>query len=311
MSEKLTVLYHSEKNRGFAWQSYIKTKYPHIHFYVWPEIDDLSQVEVLVIWKVPEGLIEKLPNLKTIFTVSAGIDQINFETLPAHVDVIRMIDSDLSDQLAEYSLMSVLMLHRQAFEYLNLQSKSQWTPISTQPAHNVTIGIMGLGQQGQKIIQRLKPFGFNLRGWSKSQHSIDNVACYNEKKLKDFLFGLDILICVLPLTWETKGILNNKVFSAVAKGCSIINIGRGEHIIIDDLIENLNSGQLHRAVLDVMEDEPLNQSHPIWQHPKVMITPHIAGSTRPESGYQTFIKSLLDWHSGLKPAGFVSKNKGY
>lgn len=311
MREKLTVLYHSEKNRGLAWQSYIKAEHPNINFYVWPEIDDLSLVEVLVIWKIPEGLIEKLPNLKTIFTVSAGIDQINFEKIPEHVDVIRMIDNDLSDQLAEYSLMSVLMLHRQAFEYLNQQSKSQWVPMTTQPAHKVKIGIMGLGQQGQKVIQRIQPFGFNLRGWSKSQHSIEGVVCYKENELETFLSELNILICVLPLTNETKGILNKKLFTTLAKGCSIINIGRGEHLIIDDLVECLNSGQLHRAILDVMEQEPLDTIHPIWQHPKVMITPHIAGMTRPEAGYQTWIKSLLEWHSGLKPAGLVSRDRGY
>jgi len=309
--KSLQVLYYSVEERGRIWQQKISEKNPQIHFHVWPDPVDLENVDVLVTWKISADLIKKMTNLKAIFTVSAGVDHIDFSVIPPHVDVVRMIDEDLSDQLAEYASMSVLMVYRRALEYLQLQSKKQWSPLAIKRPVNTCVGVMGLGKQGVKILERLKPYKFQLKGWSKSQHDIDGVDCYNEENLSQFLSDLDILLCVLPLTDNTKGILGEHLFSQLPAGCSLINIGRGEHLIEDELIQALNSGHLDSAILDVTVVEPLPEVSVLWTHPKVMLTPHIAGMTRPESGYESLEKSLLEWCEGKQPEGLVDLARGY
>lgn len=312
MAAQLTVLYVAESTRGLAWQKQIQQDSPNIRFYVWPEDNvDLASVDILVMWRIPQALLSQLTNLKAIFTVSAGIDQLDIKTIPEHIDIIRMIDDDLSDQLAEYSVMSVLMLYRQAFEYLDQQTKHQWQKFKLPPANTINIGLMGLGHQGQKIIQALRPFGFNLLGWSRSQHNIHGVSCYDAPHLEQFLSQLNILICVLPLTQQTDGILNRQLLNQLPKGSSIINIGRGKHLIIDDLIECLDSGHIHRAIIDVMANEPLEAESPLWDHPKIFVTPHIAGDTRAESGYRTLLTSITAWSTGGAPKGLVPRPRGY
>nr|WP_321385071.1 glyoxylate/hydroxypyruvate reductase A [uncultured Vibrio sp.] len=309
--KSLEVLYYSEEKRGRIWQESMSKHHKTINFHVWPDEVELASIDVLVVWKLTSDLISKMPNLKAIFTVSAGIDQIDFTIIPSHVDVVRMIDEDLSNQLAEYAAMSVLMLYRRALDYLQCKSAKQWKPLSIKLTRNTHIGIMGLGKQGLKIIEKLKPFDFHLKGWSRSLHSIDGVSCYDQNNLNRFLSDLDILLCVLPLTENTKNILRKKLFSQLPAGCSLINIGRGEHLIEEELIQALNSGQIGNAILDVAVVEPLPEESELWTHPKVMVTPHIAGVTRPESGFESLEKSLLEWREGQKPEGLIDRRKGY
>ena len=309
--KSLEVLYYSEEKRGRIWQKNMSDRHQEIKFHVWPDEVDLENIDVLVGWKFSPDFISKMPNLRAIFTVSAGIDQIDFTVIPPHVDVVRMIDDDLSEQLAEYAVMSVLMLYRRALDYLQCKSAKQWQPLSVKLPRNTNIGIMGLGKQGLKIIEKLKPFDFQLKGWSRTLHSVDGVSCYDQNNLNRFLSDLDILLCVLPLTENTKNILNQKLFSQLPAGCSLINIGRGEHLIEEELIQALNSGQIGNAILDVAVVEPLPEESELWTHPKVMVTPHIAGVTRPESGFESLEKSLLEWREGQKPEGLVDRSKGY
>ncbi|RQW61882.1 2-hydroxyacid dehydrogenase [Vibrio viridaestus] len=311
MSNTLNVLYYSEEKRGRHWQKGIEQDHPNILFNVWPEETDLNAIDVLVVWKIPQGLLEQLPNLKAIFTVSAGIDQIDFSLIPSHIDVVRMIDDDLSNQLAEYAVMSTLMLYRQLPYFQQCQQDKQWSPRYVKTANKMNVGIMGLGQQGCKIIERLKPFNFSLSGWSRSLRSIDGVECFGEQDLFAFLEPLDIIICVLPLTDKTRHIFNSDLFSKMKTGAAIINIGRGEHVNEVELLNALDAGILSNAILDVTNEEPLDEQSALWHHPSVLITPHIAGVTRSQSGYETFLKSLLEWQKGDKPAGLVSREQGY
>ncbi|MGY0613619.1 2-hydroxyacid dehydrogenase [Vibrio sp. FJH11] len=311
MGKKLNILYCSTEERGRVWKQRIEERHPNIHFSIWPDVGDLTDIDILIVWKVPKGLLKKLVNLKAIFTVSAGVDQIDFSDIPDHVSVVRMIDNDLSDQLAEYASMSVLMLYRRAFDYLENQKQQRWQEFSVPSASRIRVGVMGLGQQGRKILDRLKPFNFQLSGWSKSGNKKSGVTCFAEHELAEFLSSLDILICVLPLTSETQGILNSELFRLLPQGCSIINMGRGEHLVSGDLLAALDSGQIGRAILDVTEQEPLDTESPLWLHPKIMITPHIAGSTRADSAFNTFETNVLKWMAGEDLEGLVSRNRGY
>lgn len=309
--KSLNVLYYSEPARGKVWQEKITALYPDIQFHVWTDSCDLESMDVLVVWKIPENFLQKLPNLKAIFTVSAGIDQIDFSVIPQHVDVVRMIDNDLSQQMAEYAAMSVLMLYRRALDYLQQQESKQWQPLSVKPPQQMCIGVMGLGKQGQKIVQQLMSYQFQLKGWSRSLHHIDGVDCFDDSGLSDFLSGLDILLCVLPLTEQTKGILNQDLFAKLPAGCSMINIGRGEHLVEEDLLAALSTGQIDRAILDVTTQEPPSADNPLWMHPKVMLTPHVAGVTRAEAAFDSISQSLINWHLGQKPEGLIERKRGY
>lgn len=311
MKKSTRILYCSSPERGQVWKDNFASTHPNVEFSIWPHVEDLASIDVLVVWKVPDGLIKKLHGLKAIFTVSAGIDQIDLNEVPSSVEVIRMIDEDLANQLAEYTTMSVLMIYRRLFDYLEQQKKQQWLAHEVSQAKNFNVGIMGLGIQGRRILERLKPYQFTLSGWSKSRHNISDVKCYDKENLDEFLSGLSILVCVLPLTNETREILDGQLFKKLPQGCSVINIGRGEHLVESDLLLALESGQISHAVLDVFQHEPLSEDNPLWKNERVIITPHVAGLTRPESGFESIKSSLELWLQGNKPPGWIDRKRGY
>ena len=308
----MVILYNSMPKRGQHWQQRLKQDFPDVEFRLWPDHGDLNEVTGIVVWKVDTELLAQLPNLQVIFTVSAGIDQIPLDCIPESVQLIRMIDHDLEQQLTEYSCATALSIYRGFHLYREAQAQSSWKPHSVGPASEYRIGVMGLGQQGKAILRGLKPFGFALSGWARSQYSLEGVDCFaGNEHLPDFLNQLDILLCVLPLTEQTRDILNQTLFEQLPQGAALINIGRGEHLVEQDLINALNEQHVSYAVLDVTREEPLPKEHPFWLHPKIMLTPHAAGLTRPESGYQSFIKNLQSYLNGEKAIGWVDRNKGY
>ena len=308
----MVILYHSEPKRGAHWQQQIKAAFPNIEFRLWPDHGDLNEIPALVVWQLKPELLAQLPNLEVIFTVSAGVDQIPTEYVPKNVTLVRMINTDLEQQLTEYACMGVLNIYRGLPLFTAQQRNHLWKPWYCKPANQLNVGVMGLGQQGKAVLRGLQQFHFNCKGWARSQHDIEGVDCFaGTKELNTFLSDLDVLICLLPLTAETKGILNQDIFTALPQGASLINMGRGEHVNEEDLIEALNSEQLSYALLDVACVEPLPEQHTFWSHPKVQLTPHIAGITRPEAGFISLKENIERWQKGLPLLGVVDLNQGY
>lgn len=267
-------------------------------------------VEIVILWLDVMDCIGYFPNLKLILVCGSGIDRvIKMASLPKNIPLVRVIDLTLQDHVSDYVVMAVLNHTRSWNHYMNLQHRKHWEfdkYYRTKPM----IGIMGLGAMGDAAAKKLLAMDFKVCGWVRGAHArtLSNVY-QGRENLDKFAKQCEIIVCMLPLTPETKGILNNSLFNTLPKGAYLINIGRGSHLNEDDLIAALDSDQLSGACLDVFESEPLPDNHPFWTHPKITITPHIAGVLLAEEQaiqaaklinqfYNLTLKDVVDYHAG-------------
>lgn len=261
----MTVLYKANMVRGAEWATFFAERAPHLPFRLWPDIGDPADVRYLVAWVPPDDIPATFPNLELVFSVGAGVDQFDVTKLPAHIPLVRMLEPGIAETMVEYVTMAVLGLHRDLLQFINQQKEQVWREIRIMPARRRRIGVMGLGQLGQAVLERLRAFGFPLAGWNRSPREIEGVTCYaGASALPEFLAQSDILVCLLPLTDETHGILNADLFARLPRGAGLVNVGRGPHLIEVDFLAALDSGALSGAVLDVTDPEPLPAGHPFW-----------------------------------------------
>src|SRR6266567_4295850 len=289
----MSVLYKSDPARGRAWARIFAEQAPDIEFHLWPETGDLAAVEYLVAWQPPPGLLSALPNLKVLFSSGAGVDQLDLSTVPPQVPVVRMVEPGIVNGMIEYVTLSVLALHRNLIDYIRAQAAGLWRPIQVVAASARSVGVMGLGILGQAVLERLAPFGYPCYGWSRSPREIPGVTCYSgPQTLERFLGRCDILVCLLPLTEATHGILDRRLFAALPRGAALINVGRGGHLDSQALLEALDSGHLSSAILDVCEPEPPPPLHPFWTHPRILLTPHVASMTQPQTAASVLLENI-------------------
>jgi glyoxylate/hydroxypyruvate reductase A len=308
----MTLLHTSNPVRGRVWRGIFAAEAPEIAFVEMADAPDLSTVRYLAAWEPSADLIAQLPALEVLFSVGAGVDQFDMAALPDHVRVVRMIEPGIAEGMVEYVTMAALALHRNLIDYGVAQREGRWAPIELVPAGERRIGVMGLGNLGQAALRALAPFGFPLSGWSRSPRTIEGVECHaGEGALADFLGGADILICLLPLTGDTRGILCRETLSLLPRGAGLINVGRGGHLVARDLLSLLDAGHLSGAVLDVTDPEPLPPDHALWAHPRVLVTPHIASMTRADSAARALIANIRRHHAGAPMEGEVARSRGY
>ncbi|HSW16759.1 MAG TPA: glyoxylate/hydroxypyruvate reductase A, partial [Ramlibacter sp.] len=225
---------------------------------------------------------------------------------------VRMVEDGLTACMTEYVCFSVLALHRDMPTYLDQQRRSEWHEHPVRPAHTRRVGVMGMGTLGRAALAQLRQLGFDCAGWNRSRRNEPGVHCYaGPNELEEFLARTDILVCLLPLTPETRGILSRKVFDALPSGASLINVGRGGHLVEADLLKALDRGHLSAAILDVCEPEPLPAQHPFWRHPRIWLTPHVASMTQPETAVESVLENLRRYESGLPLNGLVDRDRGY
>jgi glyoxylate/hydroxypyruvate reductase A len=311
-SQPIAVAYKSDPVRGAVWHEVFQSQLPEASFRIWPEIGIAEEVEYLVAWVPPPDLESALPNLKVLFSIGAGIDQLNLDAIPPHVKVVRMLDPDLTRGMVEYATLGVLALHRDLPHFVADQQAGRWSHRSLQRAAERRVGIMGLGILGHAVAEALQTFGFPLRGWSASPKTIEGMQTFaGPKELGAFLSGCDILICLLPLTDETRGILCRATFEQLPMGARLLNVGRGGHLVEDDLIAALASGQIDCAILDVLQDEPPAADYPLLRHPQVIVTPHIASTTLPQAAAQRVCRLIERHRSGLPMEGVIDRRRGY
>ncbi len=308
----MTFLYKANAVRGTEWARLFAERAPELPFRLWPDVGDPSDVRYLAAWVPPENIATTFPNLELLFSIGAGVDQFDFSQLPSHIPLVRMLEPGITESMIEYVTMAVLALHRDLLRFIAQQREQVWREIGATQAAKRRVGVMGLGLLGQAVLERLKIFGFPLAGWNRSPRSIENVSCYNgEQGLSDFLARTDILVCLLPLTGETRGILNMSLFKALPRGAQLVNVGRGGHLAEPDLIEALERGLLSAAVLDVAEHEPLPTGHPFWNHPRILLTPHIASTTTPETAVEFVLETVGRHRRGEALPGRVDRDRGY
>jgi glyoxylate/hydroxypyruvate reductase A len=308
----MTFLYKADPARGAQWARLFAQKAPDVPFHVWPDSGDLAAIRYLAAWQPPDDLARMLPNLEVVFSVGAGIDQFDLSKVPAHVPVVRMIEPGIVEGMVEYVTQAVLTIHRDLFDYALQQQRQVWRARPVVAAAERRVGVLGLGVLGTAVLERLRLFGFDCAGWSRSPRSIEGIECHaGEAALDTFLARTDILICLVPLTDATRGLLNASLFGKLPRGASLIQTGRGPHLNQRDLLEALDDGQLANAILDVTDPEPLPAGDPLWTQPRVRITPHIASATRPETAVDVVLDNLRRHREGLPMLGQIDRAQGY
>lgn len=309
----MTFLANMDRERGEFLRERFGKILPDIPVVIGDEPYDKAAVQYMVTWQVPEDIGTAYPNLEVVFSLGAGVDQFTTANIPAHVKLVRIIDDDLTAMMQEYVTMAVLALHRDLHGYIDQKVQQVWQRVSVPPpAHQRHVGVMGLGELGQGALRALAPFGFALSGWSRSRKQIDGVTTFHGfDGLSPFLARTDILVCLLPLTDETRGILNRDLFSGLPQGAALVHVGRGLHLDHEALAEALDQGRLRAAVIDVTEPEPLPAGHSFWSDPRIILTPHIACITRIESFIGTISGNVIRHRRAEPLHGVVDMRRGY
>lgn len=278
---------------------------------------DPDLVQYAAVWQPKPGLLRTFPNLKAIFNLGAGVDAVLQDPLLPAVPLVRVADDDLTSRMTEYIVMHTLMYHRQQAYLADCQARSVWAPRLQWPARAVRVGILGMGVLGRHAALALRDIGFQVAGWSKSARLIEGIQCYaGSGQLSAFLARTDILVVLLPLTPETRGLLARDLFMQLASdgplgGPVVINAGRGGLQSEKDIIACLEDGTLKAVTLDVFEREPLPSDSPLWVHPAVTISPHNAADTDPDSIASYVTTQILNFEAGQPLQNVVDRQRGY
>jgi glyoxylate/hydroxypyruvate reductase A len=255
--------------------------------------------------------------LKAVFSLGAGVDHILSEPKLPDVPLVRVVDPNLTMRMSEYVCLHVLMHHRQQRHLDEAQKAGVWSDRPQWAASAMRVGVMGMGELGRDAAEKLVDLGFQVNGWSNSRKQVDGVTSFaGQGELDAFLAKTDILVCLLPHTPATEGILNRDLFRKLAgdgpMGAPvIINAGRGKLQVEADIIASLDAGELGAATLDVFETEPLPADSPLWTHPKVTVTPHNAADSEPEALCKYILNQIKTFESGGELQNVVNKTAGY
>lgn len=300
------------------WRARFAALLPELPIVTLGEPFDRRAVHYVASWKHPEGSLAGLPNLAAIFSLGAGVDHLFADSRLPEVPIARVVDPDLTTRMSEYVVLHCLMQLRQQRRYDRQQRERIWDDDRFQPAaREVRIGIMGLGELGLDAARKLKVIGFDVAGWSRSAKTVDGLATFaGETGMAAFLARTDILVCLLPLTPETRGVLNRELLAKLARdgrlgGPVLINAGRGGLQVEADILAALDAGELGAAVLDVFETEPLPQDSPLWSHPRVTVTPHNAAMSAPEAIAGLIAAQIRRLEAGEPLRNLVDPARGY
>ncbi|WP_417885875.1 2-hydroxyacid dehydrogenase [Zunongwangia sp.] len=295
------------------WTEELKNQHPGLNVYVYPEDHDKEEVEFAVSWKHPRGLFKNYPNLKVVASMGAGVDHITSDPeFPEDVKITRVIDNQLTSDLSEFVLALVMNQTRHLAAYKHQETEHKWNLLKYCRNSDMKIGVMGMGVIGTAVATLLAKNNFKVSGWSRTEKNCEDITSYSgDCELNNFLKQSEILICLLPLTKQTKGILNTELFEQLPKGAYVINVGRGEHLEESDLIGMIDSGHLAGAFLDVFKEEPLPEDHAFWDHKRISVTPHTASITQPKSVVPQIIENYKRLQNGEPLKNLVEKERGY
>ncbi|RFO96790.1 glyoxylate/hydroxypyruvate reductase A [Rhodoferax lacus] len=286
---------------------------PGLQVTLWPEPFEADDVLAVAAWHPPAGLLGTLPKLQMVASIGAGTEHIlRCPDLPADVAVTRIVDPAQARGMAEYVLWAALYYHRGFDQMAAQQRQGLWHMPPQGPARAFRVGIMGLGGMGLQTALCLRDFGFAVSGWSRSAHAVEDLHTFaGDAALPEFLAPLDMVVCLLPLTPATHGLCNAGFFARMKTGAALVNVGRGEQVVLPDLLAALDSGHLRGAVLDVFDREPLQADDALWRHPKICLTPHMASSASDQTIAQQIVTNTLRLRQGLLPLHTMDRQRGY
>ena len=308
------IAYISRDTDGKHWKKVLEAGLGPIDYRTLGEgLGRADDIEVALAWKPDRGLLASLKNLKLIVSLGMGVDHLLADDkLPEGVPIVRIMDDGLIGQMSEYAIFWALRHHRDIDKYAAHQRAKSWKPLDFVDTIHRHIGVMGLGTIGQDTARKFAALGFPTAGWSRTAKTLPGIETFHGADgFKKFLARSDILVDVLPLTRDTRGLLDAKAFGRLPKGAFFINMARGGHVVDADLLAALDSGQLSGAVLDVFNSEPLSSDHPYWTHPRVHVTPHIAGATNPRTASPGVIENIKRLRDGRELIHRVDAKTGY
>ena len=302
----MKILFASETEKPEFWIPLLRTALPQDEIVA----EAKGDIDVALVATPPAGLLGELRGVKLVQSLWMGVDRLLADPgLPKGVPLARLIDPGMVAAMSETVLAHVLDWHHHHYRYRAQQAERAWRRRKQYLASDRTVGILGLGTLGSDAAQKLLALGFNVAGYSRRPKSLAGVQCFTE--LEPLLRITDALVCLLPLTAETRGILNGRNLAKLRKHACVINVARGPHLVVPDLLKHLNSGHLSHAYLDVFDSEPLPASSPLWTHPGVSITPHSAALTEPRTAIPEIVRNVERVRRGEPPLHLVDLAAGY
>jgi glyoxylate/hydroxypyruvate reductase len=313
----MKILFYEENTDTSAWLTGLQRELPQADLRVWHP-GDTAPADYAVVWRAPSALFANRPDLKAVFNLGAGVDAIldverkHPGTLPQNALLVRLEDTGMVAQMVQYTTYCVLRYLRRFDEFELLQRESRWEKRPQHARESFHVGVLGLGVLGAEVAKALRTLGVPVRGYSRSAKQIEGIDVFaGPDQFDAFLDGVNVLINLLPHTPDTEGILNARTFGRLARGAYVVNIARGAHLVDDDLVAALDSGQIAAATLDVFHTEPLPKEHAFWTHPRVSITPHIAAETLQAESIVQIATKIKALEKGETISGVVDIARGY
>ncbi len=301
-----------------AWEERFRALAPQRDIRLWPQrLGDPAEIVYACAWQVPRGVFAALPRLQAIFSLGAGVDHLIADAALPPVPVVRIVDPDLTMRMTEYVVLHVLMHHRRQRCYDAQQRERIWREYEQPPASAVAVGVMGLGVLGRDAAFALRRLGFRVAGWSRTPKTLPDIETFHGRDgLDAFVRRTEILVCLLPATPATQGLLRLELLrklerAGAAGGAYLINAGRGALQVDADILAALDEGSLAGATLDVFATEPLPATSPFWTHPKVTVTPHNAAASDPRALVANVLRQIDRFEAGLPLEHVVDRGVGY
>ena len=292
------------------WLAALRAALPQAEIEVWTP--GAPAADYAVVWAPPQEFLDEQPQLKALFNLGAGVDALTRLKFPPATRLVRLDDAGMSVQMAEYVAHALIRHFREFDAYADDIAQGKWSFRRPRLREDFPVGIMGLGVLGQRVARAVQSFDFPVLGWSRSERQVEGVRAYaGVNQLAEFLAETRVLVCLLPLTDETQGILNRETLRQLRPGGYVINVARGAHLVEEDLIPLIDSGHLAGAALDVFRQEPLPAGHPFWRHPKITVTPHTAARTLRDESVAQIAAKIERLERGEPIAGVVDPLKGY
>lgn len=298
----MTILLNYQGGDNTPWAEALAQLLPGCTVHIYPDIPDRDEIEYAVVWHHPHGDLINYPNLKAVLNMGAGTDHLEADPGLPDVPVVRLLDPDVGNDMAQYVVYWAMHFHRRFEDYRAQASRGEWLGHEVPRTAEYRVSVLGLGLIGTEIVNRLALSGFKAQGWSRSQHRIDNVTTWHGAEgLADILASTDVLVNCLPLNRHTRHLLNDESLSLLPRGAHLINVSRGAVVHDEELVRLLQNGHIAGAALDTFAEEPLPQAHPYWSMPNVFVTPHISGSTYPKSAARPIADNIRRMQRGEAP----------
>lgn len=306
----MRIAFCSADGRADAWLRSLRAALPDAQVQEWAP--GAPPAQYAVVWRAPQQFFDEQQDLQCIFNMGAGVDALVGLRLPPGAALVRLEDGGMGVQMAEYVSHAVIRHFREMERYEESQRAGQWALRKPQRRADFPVGIMGLGVLGASVARALAQFGFPLAGWSRTPKSMPGLRCFaGDAQFDEFLAATRILVCMLPLTPQTRDIMRRETLSRLRPGGYIINVARGEHLVEEDLLALIDEGRIEGAALDVFRTEPLPAQHPFWQHPRIRVTPHSSARTLRDESVAQIAAKIRALQRGEPVSGTVDLQRGY